>query len=427
MKTLPLIIAALGLLTACGKPSDKQIANPADYNIYLTTTEQPGLESAMESYEFWNSRIDGDTTGVGDISGAAGSYGALFTATGDIENLKKAEVLYKKGIELSANNKDGFTRSLAHNYISQHRFKEAKNLLEESLNGPSDKYETHLMLFDVYMELGQYEEAGKMLQRVENENRFSFLIRRSKWNDHLGNLPEAIRYMEKAKAIAETSNNKTLKIWSYTNLADFYGHAGRIEDSYKHYLKTLEIEPDNAYAKKGIAWIAYANDKNTEEANRILDAAAKGHKVPDYYLLKAEMAAYNGNTKLEEENLDAFLKAVANPLYGGMYNTYLIELYADKNPDKALTLAEKEIENRATPETYQLLAYAQLKAGQKEKALETINLHVKGKTYEPMAQYHSALIYKANGMMADANSMKKELQEAAFELGPVVMEEVNRL
>lgn len=426
MKTLP-ILTLLGLLAACTSPNDKKITNPEDYNNYLSMTEAPTYDEALKNQAFWNKRLASDTSGVGDISGVAGSYSALFASTGNVDNLKKAEQLYKKGIAISANNKDGFMRSLAHNYVSQHRFKEARNLLESSLEIPSNKYETQLMLFDVYMELGQYTEAGEMLKNTENERSFEFLIRRAKWNDHLGNLDEAIRYMVKAKEIAETSDNKTLKIWSYTNLADFYGHAGRIDEAYQYYLKTLEIQPDNAYAKKGIAWIAYANDKNTEEANRILNAASKNHKVPDYYLLKAEMAAYNGNTKMEDENLDAFLKEVADPLYGGMYNTYLIEFYADKNPEKALAIAEKEIENRATPETYQLLAYAQLKTGNEKEALETINAHVTGKTFEPMAQYHSALIYKANGMTAETNAMKKELKGAAFELGPVVMEDVNRL
>lgn len=426
MKTLPLI-ALLGIFAACTSSTDEKIANPEDYNTYLSANVSPSHDEALKNQAFWNTRLDDDTSGVGDVSGIAASYSALFATTGNVENLKYAEQLYKKGIEISANNKDGFMRLLAHNFISQHRFKEARTLLEESLEIPSNKYETQLMLFDVYMELGQYKEAGEMLKKTENERSFEFLIRRSKWNDHLGNLDEAIRYMEQAKEIAESSDNKTLKIWSYTNLADFYGHAGRIKDSYQHYLKTLAIQPDNAYAKKGIAWIAYANDKNTDEANRIIDAAANGYNTPDYYLLKAEMAAYNGNAKLEEKNVEAFLSAVSDPLYGGMYNTYLIELYTDKNPEKALALAVKEIQNRATPETYQLLAYAQLKAGKKEKALETINKYVSGKTFEPMAQYHSALIYKANGMTAETNNMKNELKDAAFELGPVVMAEVNRL
>lgn len=61
------------------------------------------------------------------------------------------------------------------------------------------------------------------------------------------------------------------------------------------------------------------------------------------------MAGYNRYTKLEEENLDAFLHALPNPLYSGMYNSHLIGLYADKNLEKALARAENEIENRATP------------------------------------------------------------------------------
>jgi hypothetical protein len=48
--------------------------------------------------------------------------------------------------------------------------------------------------------------------------------------------------MEKAKDTAEKEDNRTLKIWSYSNLR-FYGHAGRIQESYDSYLKTLAIDP----------------------------------------------------------------------------------------------------------------------------------------------------------------------------------------
>ena len=69
-------------------------------------------------------------------------------------------------------------------------------------------------------------------------------------NDHNGDLDTTIRFMEKARDKAEASKNNGLMLWAYTNLADYYGHAGRIEDSYDHYLKTLRIDPENAYAKK---------------------------------------------------------------------------------------------------------------------------------------------------------------------------------
>jgi len=205
--------------------------------------------------------------------------------------------------------------------------------------------------------------------------------------------------MEQAKAIAESRGSQSLKVWSYTNLANFYGHAGRIEESYQHYLKTLQLQPDNAYAKKGIAWIAYAAEKNTKEANRIVDSILVNHNVPDYFLLKAEMAEYDNQPSAAEAYIDSFVKKASEANYGAMYNAYLIEIYAESHPEKALTLATQEVQNRATPETYHLLAYAQLNAGKKDEALNTIETYVAGKTFEPMAQYHSALVYKANGKL----------------------------
>ncbi|WP_290683269.1 hypothetical protein [Kordia sp.] len=41
--------------------------------------------------------------------------------------------------------------------------------------------------------------------------------------------------MEKAVKKAEDANNIALKQWSNTNLADFYGQAGSIKESYAHY------------------------------------------------------------------------------------------------------------------------------------------------------------------------------------------------
>ncbi|MEX2349740.1 MAG: tetratricopeptide repeat protein, partial [Flavobacteriaceae bacterium] len=320
-----------------------------------------------------------------------------------------------------------YTRLLAHNLISQHRFKEAKDLLEESHAGPSHKYETELMLFDVYMELGEYERAKQVLENVESNTDYNYLIRLSKWNDHKGNLDEAIKYMVQAKRIAESRDSKALKIWTYSNLGDYYGHAGRIEDSYQHYLKTLQLQPDNAYAKKGIAWIIYSYEGNTAEAKRILDAVMENHSVPDYYLLKAEMAEYEGDLEKAAANEERFIRAVEASEYGAMYNAYLVEFYTDKDPERALQIAQKEVQNRATPETYHLLALAQLKNGAKEQALETIEKYVEGKTFEPMAQYHSALVYQANGLEKKVKPLKSELLEASFELGPVLTEKIKML
>ena len=88
------------------------------------------------------------------------------------------------------------------------------------------------------------------------------------------------------------------------------------------------------------------------------------------------------------------------------------------NPEKALQLAQKEVANRPIPQSYHLLALAQLALNQKQEALGTITNFVVGKTTQPMALLHSALVYKANGMLEEVGVFKTALLPARFELGP---------
>ena len=418
MKHIYLIFLFLGIIS-CKQESTEKITDPKDYNAYLSTKNKESYDLALSENKFWGNRMAADSSGVGELGPLAGSFSLLFDATGNVNYLKDAEQLDRKAIEISAFSKDTYTRALAHNYISQHRFKEARTLLEKIFAGPTNKEATGRMLFDVYMELGEYEKADEMLGLIKDNSDYNYLIRLAKWSDHKGDLDAAIKYLEKARAIAESRGNRSLKIWTYSNLGDFYGHAGRLQNSYAEYLKTLELQPDNAYVKRQLAWLAYSHEHNTKEAQRILDSVMVNRKVPDYHLVKADMANYEGNIQERDKEWATFIKLInENPNYGNMYNTYLIEIYAEIDPEKALQLAEKEITNRATPETYQLLAYAQLVNGKKMDALKTIQEHVEGKTSEPKALYHAAMVYEANGMNDKVKELKKELSSAYYELGP---------
>lgn len=419
-------ILTVAVFFSC-QEKQKPVFDRNDYDQYLITHKTPAKDAINKDLEFWQARFNNDSTHLMEMSRLSGIHAALFGITGDISELKTSEILIKKTHDVSARNQDAYLRSLAHNYISQHRFKEAQVLLDSAYTYKDNKKETEMMLFDVAMELGEYNRADTLLGNIKDPKDFNYLIRLAKWSDHNGNLDAAIKYMEQAKQIAEERNSKDLKIWVYSNIGDFYGHAGRIKDSYDSYLKTLALEPDNHYVKKQLAWMVYSSEKNTKEANRILDSVMINHKTPDYYLLKGEMAEFDGNTSEAEKQYNMFLTATDNPNYGGMYNAYLINLYADTDPEKALKLAAQEITNRATPETYQLLAYSQLKYGDKEGALKTIEEYVAGKTSEPKALFHSALIYKANGMKEKVATLKEELMGAFYELGPVKAKEIENL
>ncbi len=414
------------LVISCDRQSDDKVSNPDDYNKYLAVQQ---ARTTSPYYELWNSKITADSVELPSFGPVAGQYNAFFESTGDIEYLKKAEKALRKAVEIANIDKDKYYRSLARNYISQHRFKEALVYADSASYLGKDLAENQHLLFDVHMELGHYKKADSLQRLFADPYDFNYMIRAAKWNDYKGELDRTIMFMEKAREKAEDSKNRSLLLWVYSNLADYYGHAGRIEDSYTHYLKTLEIEPSNSYAKKGLAWILFSHENDPDEALRIIDSILKTHTSPDLYLLKAEIAEYKGDKELYNSSMDNYSKLTANPAYGNMYNAHTLKVYlSEKGKEKkALDLARKEVANRATPETYQLLALAHLENGDKAEALKIIKNKVEGQTFEPEAQLAMASIYKANELKSEVERLKDELLEAKYELGPVTYKEIQEL
>lgn len=413
-------------LAACHTDSDNQITNKKDYDQYLVSTPP---KTSSKYFELWNGKIRPDSSQLMSFGIVGGEYNRYFQNTGDIKYLKKAEKVLKKAADIANVSRAGMYRALARNYISQHRFREAKQWADSAQAVGSSPDQTQGLMFDVHMELGNYDTAQKYLDSLKNMEDYGYLIRLAKWNDHKGNLDTTIRFMEKARDKAEASQNNGLMLWSYTNLADYYGHAGRIEDSYNHFLKALQIDPENAYAKKGIAWIVFSYEKKPKESMRILDSVTQYYKSPAFFLLKSEIAEYMGDDMKSTANLDKYYRLVQNKAYGDMYNAYNISLYLNETEQygKALKLAEREVANRPTPASYSFLAYSYLKKGEAQKARGIVEEYIEGKTNEPAILLRSAEIYKATGSTERVEQLKEELLGAAYELGPVTEKEIAQL
>ncbi|KOY52505.1 tetratricopeptide repeat protein [Polaribacter dokdonensis] len=426
---LILMIVTFSLTISCNTEQTKQVTNKQDYQAYLNLEDNTSLDIAKEDLEFWTDKIHVTPNQYPYYSKMAAANSTIFKLTGDIDQLKKAEEnLILANTKTNFEN-SGYLRALARNYISQHRFKQALGLLLKAEENGEHLNRTQFMLVDVYLELGELDQVEMYLSKLKNFKDFDYLIRLSKYNDHLGNLDKAILYLENALAIAESSNNQNLIQWNYTNLADYYGHAGRIKDSYNAYLKALAINPNNSYAKKGIAWIVYSYERNPEEALRILDAISKENTSPDYFLLKSEIAGFIGNIVEKEKLEQKYLSSVSNENYGAMYAKYNVLLFAD-NADKkqqAIELAKQEVMERPTTQSYDLLAWSYYKNGEFQKALEITKEFVINKTFEPEALLHTAYILKANGEKSEAKKIKEELLGAIYELGPASENEIRNI
>jgi tetratricopeptide (TPR) repeat protein len=417
------------VLFSCSTKNDSKITDKKDYDTYLNISVNSTKTVAQEELDFWENKLQKQPSQYPYLGKIASANTMLFSAEGNIEYLVNAENKLQELNSKTEYKKSGSLRALAKNYISQHKFKEALELVKKAEILGDNLKATQKMLFDIHLELGNYKEAESYLTKIKSFSDFDYLIRDSKWNDHIGDLDSAIHFMEKATKIAESSNNTGLKIWAYTNLADYYGHNNKIKKAYAFYLNALKLDANNSYAKKGIAWIVYSYEKNTEEALRILNTISKENLSPFYYLLKAEIAEFDNDITSKNKNLDLYMLAVKNELYGNMYNQYNIKLFLEEfdKKEEALAIIKKEIKNRPTPQTYDLLAWYYFQKKDYQKALELMKSHVINKTFEPKAQYHLAEIYKANGFTKQALKIKKELLESTFELGPLMEKRINNI
>ena len=118
-----------------------------------------------------------------------------------------------------------------------------------------------------------------------------------------------------------------------------------------------------------------------------------------------------------------------NEAYGGMYNKYNALLAADEfnKPLEALEIAQQEAKQRATPQSYDLLAWSYYAKGDLKKALDIIENEVANKTFEPEVLYHMAEIYKSNGMMSQVLKLKADLLMSGYELGPLLTQKIKLL
>ena len=420
--TLSIIIASV-ILFDCSSPVEK-IANPLDYAIYLDRVNDEALQRCNEEMGFWSAKLsevpDSETYRVR----LAGLLSSRFALTGRIEDIQSSDSLYQLILNSTGAGNASIHRAIAGNAITQHQFREARKEILKAFEIGEGKASSLFMQVDVEIELGNYSGAKTALQKIADKNFFPYLIREAKIKDHEGKLDTAILLME--KALEKVKENPSLFLWTQSNLADMYGHAGRVKESYNAYISVLKQNPDYDYALKGIAWIAFSHDRNFAEARRIANHINSKRATPDMHLFLAEISGLENNPDEKTSQLKLFRQAATARKYGDMYNKYLALLDAEEfsNPSGTILIAQKEIQNRPTPQSYDLLAWGYFRQGNIKEALSVAQKYIENRTYEPDALYHLGMIYEANGFSKEARFYLEQAAASSFELGPVIAKEI---
>jgi hypothetical protein len=380
-------IAIVFLFASC-KKEKKIIVSAAFVDSLISNYSDTAIQTSIETdLQFWKSRIDPANPGAVNELKYASDLVRRFHLKGNIADVITADsILYTA--DRAFNHKEAAPNmALVRSSILQHRFKEADSLLEEAKKAGIKKYESATTGFDVAFELGYYQLAETELKKMADPKDYGYNFRLSKLAHYKGEVDTAIAAMHRASKQAE--GNIFLKQAALSNEADLNLHSGNLQRANELYVESISLNASDLHSVMGLGWIALVHDKNDSLAERIFRFIQSRTKAPDALFKMIQVADAIGDSTQQKEYATEFAAIVTKPVYGNMYNKYIIELYTGilNDPVKAEAIAKRDLLNRATPQTYAWYVWALYSNNKLTEAEKIYEQYVSGKPLEGLELY----------------------------------------
>lgn len=418
MKIIVAAAVLVSALAACKHGQENIVSQ--QYTDSLIKFYSPSKIAATNKGDlsFWEKRMDSLPDNYVTGPKYASALALRFHLYGDIHDLLKADSLLKQSNIANHEKEDGILYALSNFAMQQHRFKEADEFVSKAIKAGDNKYGGKMMLFDAVFEAGQYAAAGNILKTTKPFDTYPSYFRRSKYEHYKGSIDSSIFYM--MKAAEKSAGNVYLEQAAISNAADLNIHKGDLTEAYRLYKKSISKDAADFHSLMGIGWLALVHDKNDSLAFRIFSFVHDHIASPDPLLKMMQVEEFRGDSIAQRKWASMFAAQAGKPEYGLMYNKYLIELYTGilNNPFKAVELAQKEIENRATPQTYAWYVWALLNNNEKEKAFEVYNQYVSGKPLEGLELYYMGRLMQSLNKGYNAQQFFKAAYKNRYDLSP---------
>lgn len=419
MKPLIPFAFLLMLLAYSCKNAGKPIVDTVFADSLVTHYTESGIEKlSREDMDFWKKRLDSNPSAYTAQMRFTGGLIQRFHLYGDMADLLHADSILSS-LNMEYKEKEaGIIRSLSSLNITRHRFKDADQYAQKALAIGSEKYASTLLYFDTQFELGSYTLAEQALRSCAATNEYGYFFRLSKWKHLQGETDSAVYYMLKAADWSGIS--LVLKQTALSNTADLYMHEGELQKANELYVANLKQNAADYHSLQGLGRIALMKDNNPAAAEKIFRFIATKNKLPDAVYNLEWVAEQKQDTVQQKKVAEEFVSRTSDSVYGGMYNKYLIELYTGilHSPGKALAIAEKELMNRTTPQTYAWLVWALHKTGQDAKAWEVYKANVSGKPLEALELYYMGKMMKDMNKNYNATEFFKAANKNFYDLSP---------
>jgi tetratricopeptide (TPR) repeat protein len=297
--------------------------------------------------------------------------------------------------------------------MSQHQFAEAKVLAEKAQKiNPANAY-VYGVLVDANVELGNYEEAVKMSDKMqqlkpslESYSRASYL--REIYGDFKGSI-EAMKM-----AVQAGLPGSEPFCWSKNTLGQLYQTTGQMQAAKQQYDDILVVRPSYAFAGRGQAQVL-KDAKQYDKALEILEKSAKvmpefsfHEEMADIYMLQGDkekaLKKYEEVAKMLDEDAQS----------GHAVDLELCKLYT-KTGQFDLAMKYGMIEFKKRPKNIDVNhAVASVYSNQKnyKKAQEHISVALRTGSQNPELLQEAAKIELALGNNTEGNRLIAQAKKA---------------
>jgi len=419
--------ALIILLASCKNEAGKIVDQTFTDSLIEHYRPPASIHATADEIIFWKNRINPASTGIVNESKYASSLISRFHQFGDIRDIKIADSTMQR-VNAAYNEKEASPNLALCSYaILQHQFTRAGDYLEKARKAGLKKYESLTASFDVDFELGRHSDAASYVKQLKPFADYGYYFRKSKL-DHLnGQMDSAVQSMLHAASKAESS--AYLVNAALANAADLYMHAGKLQQAYDIYKQCIKMNSGDFHSITGIGWVALVHDKNVSLAQQLFEFVHSKYKLPDPLFKLYQVAQQRGDSLAATSYARSFVESSTAGVYGNMYNKYLIELYTGilHCPGKAVDIAQRELQNRSTPQTNAWYAWSLFTANKKNEAYKIYQQSISGKPLEGLELYWMGKLMQGLGKGYNAQAFFKEAWKNKYDLSPGMVVDLEKL
>ncbi|HEY7338752.1 MAG TPA: tetratricopeptide repeat protein [Bryobacteraceae bacterium] len=274
-------------------------------------------------------------------------------------------------------------------------------------------------LGDALIELGQYDAAAEAYQKMVVLRPDMASYNRAAWFRFLaGDMPGAIEIMQRAISSGSPSPENTA--WCFVELGKLYLKSGRSADAEKAFGSAVKAFPGYHPGYGGLGQAQAIQGKATE-AIANYERAQASTPLPDYAAALYDLYRASGDEKKAQQEHDLIdVYDHLNLSNGEKANRNVAMIFSDHGwrPERALELAEAEIQMRKDIYTQDALAWALYRNKRYPEAKTAIGEAMKMGTPEPMFYYHAQQIALAMGDEAKAAEYSQKIKTLNPEFRP---------